>query len=129
MQRTIVFLCLSAGVSAGCKIHRLPELPPERDPSAEEAPVVPYRAPPDVLTTELSTGAPAGGDMAGHEGHGMGGGAPAEPPPSTAPSTEPGHAGHGGDPAPTDATEQTAKPAGESPPETDHSGHDHGGGR
>lgn len=65
---------------SGCKIHRLPELPPERDPTSESAPVAPWQPPPDVLNTELSTGAkddgghmhhqhetPAPSEHAGHE--------------------------------------------------------------
>ena len=62
----------------GCKIHRIPEVPPEQDPAAEQGAALPYRAPPDVLTTELSTGEPTAGgheghDMSGHEGHDMSG--------------------------------------------------------
>jgi len=54
-----------------CKTHRLPELPPDRDPVAPEAPVTDYEPPPDVLTKELSTGAPDDGTdpHAGHHGH------------------------------------------------------------
>jgi hypothetical protein len=52
-------------LAASCTTHRLPPLPPERDPTSESAPVAPYRAPPDVLTTELNKGAPEGG----HEHH------------------------------------------------------------
>lgn len=58
-----VFCC-----AAACKPHGLPPLPPERDPTAEAAPVAPWQAPPDVLTTELDEGAPADAH-AGHEHH------------------------------------------------------------
>jgi hypothetical protein len=87
MQRPIAILCVLAGSIAGCKIHRLPALPADRDPAGEAAPVVPYRPPPDVLTTELSTGAPTP-EGSGHEGHDM------------APSKEgSGHEGHDMTPA------------------------------
>jgi hypothetical protein len=60
VHRSIAILfVLTAASSSACKIHRLPALPAERDPADEHAPIVPYRPPPDVLTTELSTGAPA----------------------------------------------------------------------
>ena len=70
MKRRLAILLLSIGSIAGCKIHRLPALPAERDPSNEQGAVVPYRPPPDVLTTELSTGTDT---PTGHEGHDMGG--------------------------------------------------------
>ena len=122
MQRHLAFVCVLAGVPVGCKIHRLPELPPERDPTAERAPVVPYRPPPDVLTTELSTGEPAGGSghegHQGHEGHTM----PAQPDESPYP---PGHGEHGATPTTKPAEDDKAS----KPATTDHSGHDHGVGK
>jgi hypothetical protein len=78
MQRQLASILFLVG---GCKIHRIPEVPPEQDPAAEQAPAVPYRPPPDVLTKELSTGESTasgheghdmkGHDMKGHEGHDM----------------------------------------------------------
>ena len=90
MQRQL--LCVFVATLGGCKIHRLPEVPPERDPASEEAPVVPYRPPPDVLTTELSTG---DADAKGHEGHeGHKGHGKKE----AAPKDAHDHHGHGGEP-------------------------------
>lgn len=56
-----------------CKIHRLAPLTPTRDPVATDGEIVPYGPPPDVLTTELSDGAPRDGAPTGHEGHDKGG--------------------------------------------------------
>jgi hypothetical protein len=73
MARARDMLLLFALAAGGCKIHRLPELPPARDPVAAEAPVTEYSPPPDVLTTELSPGtADASDPHAGHH-HGHGG--------------------------------------------------------
>lgn len=110
MKRRLAILLLSIGSIAGCKIHRLPALPAERDPSNEQGAVVPYRPPPDVLTTELSTGTDT---PTGHEGHDMGGKQKA-----SKPAPKQGHEGHdmGGE-------EKASKPA----PKTGHEGHDMGG--
>ncbi len=67
MKTIVAFFCIAA--SLACKPNRLPPLPPERDPTAESAPVTPWRAPPNVLTTELSKGA----EGSGHTGHHHGG--------------------------------------------------------
>jgi hypothetical protein len=68
MQRQLASILFLVG---GCKIHRIPEVPPEQDPAAEQAPAVPYRPPPDVLTKELSTGESTASGHEGHEGHDM----------------------------------------------------------
>lgn len=79
MSRPSAFPLLFAIALVGaCKTHRLPQLPPERDPADERAPIVPYRAPPDVLTTELSKGEPGGGHDH-HQHHAPA--KPTEPPP------------------------------------------------
>ena len=92
MTRTIFFLSII--IAGGCTTKRLPPLPPERDPTAESAPVAPWRAPPDVLNAELSEGAPAG---SGHE-H-MHHAEPSATPPGKPDEPDP-HAGHdaGGSP-------------------------------
>jgi hypothetical protein len=65
------FVCVAVLVLVACKIHRLPELPPDRDPVSPDAPVTDYEPPPDVLTKELSTGVAddAADPHAGHHGH------------------------------------------------------------
>jgi hypothetical protein len=71
----VLLSCLAALALAGCKTHRLPPLPTQRDPAAAEAPVSPYDPPPDVLTKELSSGKSDGKEddpHAGHHGHGGG---------------------------------------------------------
>lgn len=73
MTRT--FLVLSILLGAGCKTKHLPPLPPERDPVSESATVAPWQPPPDVLNTELSTGAK---DDGGHMHHDHGAPAPAK---------------------------------------------------
>jgi hypothetical protein len=104
VSRFLAILHITAALGlSSCKTHGLPALPPERDPTDERAPIVPYRAPPDVLTTELSTGegAPAGHE---HHGHHMPAEAvpraeplkPAEPATSAEPEAGHEHAGHGG---------------------------------
>ena len=114
MQRPIAILCVLAGSIAGCKIHRLPALPAERDPTAEEAPVVPYRPPPDVLTTELSTGAPTA-EGSGHEGHDMA--------PSKKATGHEGHEGHDMAPA-KKATGHEGHDMTPAKKATGHEGHD-----
>jgi len=95
---------------AACKIRRLDPLPPERDPSAAEAPMTDYEAPPDVLTTEL--GSPAADDAAdphaGHHGH------HATPPAASEPAKAP---------APNEP-----KPVEPKPVEPKEDAHDHHGG-
>jgi hypothetical protein len=74
----VLLPCLAGLALAGCKTHRLPPLPPDRDPAAAEAPVTDYEPPPDVLTKELSSGKSDSKEddpHAGHRGHhGHGGG-------------------------------------------------------
>ncbi len=69
MRARIPLLCLVGLVLPACKTHRLPPLPPQRDPAAAEAPVTPYEPPPDVLTKELSTGKSEGKQDDPHAGH------------------------------------------------------------
>ena len=57
-----ILVVLNALLVSACTTHRLPPLPPERDPTSEAAPVTPWRAPPDVLHGELSDSA-GGQDM------------------------------------------------------------------
>jgi hypothetical protein len=92
MTRHILMISFAAGLPLGCRTHRLPELPPERDPMAEQAPIVPYSPPPDVLHEELSTGAPEAGGKTGHEGHEMG--AKPEPESKAPDEDKAGHEGH-----------------------------------
>lgn len=63
-----ILVVLTALIASACTTHRLPSLPPERDPTSESAPVTPWRAPPDVLHGELNDGAAPPG---GHEMHDM----------------------------------------------------------
>jgi hypothetical protein len=105
VSRFLAILHIMAALAmSSCKTHGLPDLPPERDPADERAAIVPYRAPPDVLTTELSTGEGAAAGHEHHHGHHMPA-KPASPPepvkpaePATPPEPDGGHehAGHGG---------------------------------
>src|SRR5215204_716586 len=99
--------CLLVLALAACKIHRLPELPPDRDPVSVEAPVTDYDPPPDVLTKELSTGAKDDGADP-HAGHHRHHGPAAEPAPAKVP-------------APSEA------PAPAETPASQEHDHDHGG--
>jgi hypothetical protein len=76
---------LGIGLYAGCKLDRLPARSPDRDPSAAEAPVTPYRPLPNALTEELGveTTAPSADP---HEGHGD----------RAPPAKEDDHSGHEG---------------------------------
>lgn len=58
-QLTRIVVVLALLQLAACKSKGLAPLPPERDPTAEQAPMTEYRPLPDVLTTELSSGAAA----------------------------------------------------------------------
>lgn len=72
----IPLLCVLGLFVPACKTHRLPPLPPQRDPTAAEAPVTSYDPPPDVLREELSSGKSDGKEddpHAGHHGHHGGG--------------------------------------------------------
>lgn len=71
-------LALSLVILGGCRTHRLPELPQDRDPVSPTASETRYQPPPDVLTTELSPsgkeGTPADDEHSGHAGHREGSG-------------------------------------------------------
>jgi hypothetical protein len=95
-----------------CKIHRLPPLEPERDPGSAAARGTEYRPPPDVLTTELSTG--ASDDGGGHHHHHHGAAKEAAPAPDTAHSHD------------ESAPKDDAAPAPKSDASHSHGEHSHG---
>ena len=79
--RETILAVLALVALEGCRVRRLPELPPAREPGSAAAPVSTYEAPPDVLTSELVE--PVANDEAdAHAGH----------------SHHHGHAGHRGAP-------------------------------
>jgi len=92
MTRRLLPLALAL---CACKIHAVPELPPDRDPTQASARVPVYTPPADLLSREIffeekRTAAPKSG---GHEGHQM---SDTPAPPAQAPAGPTGHEGHGG---------------------------------
>lgn len=69
--QSLSLLCLLVLVGA-CTSHRLPTLPPDRDPGSPDAPATAYEPPRDALNRELAP-ADANDDdddpHAGHHGH------------------------------------------------------------